>query len=236
MRFTRSAPFYDALYGARGKDYAAESRRLRRWFPTTTAGRRLDLLDVGCGTGEHLRHLRRVARIAGLDAEPAMLAMAREKLPEALLVCGDMRRFALRRRFDVVCCLFAAIGYLPDEAGVKSAIGCMTEHMRSTGVLLVEPPLGPERLLPPRRSDLHVSQDGSRITRSARAEPEPGRLRITFEYEIETEGMCERFAEEHSILALPLDRYVGAMEDSGLAVEHDAAWPSGPGLLVSRRH
>jgi SAM-dependent methyltransferase len=233
--FAQSARFYDALYEARGKDYAAEARRLRDWFPVAADGRRLDLLDVGCGTGEHIRHLRRVARIAGLDAEPAMLAMAREKLPEALLVCGDMRRFSLRHRFDVVCCLFAAIGYLPDEAAVKAAIGCMAEHVSPTGVLLVEPPLGSERLQPPRRIDLRFAHGGSRITRTADAVLAPGRLDITFEYEIERKGTCDRFAEEHSILALSLDRYVAAMEASGLSVEHDVEWPSGPGLLVGRR-
>jgi hypothetical protein len=135
----------------------------------------------------------------------------------------------------VVCCLFAAIGYLPDEGAVKAAIGCMVEHVRSEGVLLVEPPLGPEHLRPPRRSDLRTTHGGSRVTRTADAALEPGRLRIAFGYEVEGKDGRERFTEEHSILALSLDRYVAAIEASGLSVEHDAAWPSGPGLLTGRR-
>ncbi len=43
------------------------------------AGERL--LDVGCGTGEHLRMFReRGCEVTGLDASPFMLARAREKL------------------------------------------------------------------------------------------------------------------------------------------------------------
>ena len=44
-------------------------------------------LDVACGTGFLTRHLR--GEVTGLDASESMVAIARERLPEARFVVGD---------------------------------------------------------------------------------------------------------------------------------------------------
>ncbi|MGI9145622.1 MAG: hypothetical protein ACR2IK_03595 [Chloroflexota bacterium] len=53
--FTRSAVCYDLLYSF--KDYETEVGKVRLVVDQAkrTSGRRL--LDVACGTGQHLRHL-----------------------------------------------------------------------------------------------------------------------------------------------------------------------------------
>jgi len=51
------------------------------------------LLDAGCGTGELLADAaRRQAVVSGIDASPAMLLLAQEKLPDADLRVGDVAR------------------------------------------------------------------------------------------------------------------------------------------------
>jgi ubiquinone/menaquinone biosynthesis C-methylase UbiE len=57
--FSKSAAFYDAIYAARGKDYAAEAETL---YALIQQGKRAPgnmLLDVACGTGNHIRALLR---------------------------------------------------------------------------------------------------------------------------------------------------------------------------------
>jgi ubiquinone/menaquinone biosynthesis C-methylase UbiE len=44
-------------------------------------------LDVACGTGFLTRHLR--GEVTGLDASESMVAIARERMPEARFVVGD---------------------------------------------------------------------------------------------------------------------------------------------------
>jgi SAM-dependent methyltransferase len=51
------------------------------------------VLDIGCGTGVFLRlAAERGAAPFGLDASPALLAIASERVPQAELVAGDMER------------------------------------------------------------------------------------------------------------------------------------------------
>ena len=70
------------------------------------------LLDVACGTGLHLSYLTYRFQVEGLDRDEQLLAIARQRNPEVPLHHADMVDFALGRTFDVVTCLFSAIGYV----------------------------------------------------------------------------------------------------------------------------
>lgn len=60
------------------------------------------VLDLGCGMGEPVaRFLLEAGRlVTGVDASPALLALARERLPEGEWIRADMRGLALGRRFE----------------------------------------------------------------------------------------------------------------------------------------
>jgi ubiquinone/menaquinone biosynthesis C-methylase UbiE len=98
MSYGRSARWYDTIYSF--KDYAAEADSLRALLAQHRPGARR-LLDVACGTGEHLRHLRAHFAVEGIDASPDMLAIARAKLPGMPLHLADMRSF--RPQPDLRC-------------------------------------------------------------------------------------------------------------------------------------
>ncbi len=90
-----SAQRWGPLWGARPADWALSEDQ-----QTTTyedALRRVDLrpghlvLDIGCGVGAFLRLVAdRGARAFGLDASPALLDVARERVPGGDLRVGDM--------------------------------------------------------------------------------------------------------------------------------------------------
>lgn len=234
--FDRWADLYDATYAAKGKDYRGEAARVlalaRERLPE---GGVRSLLDVACGTGEHLRWFREDLSVAGVDRSEAMLAVARRKLPGVPLERGDMTALGLGRRFDVVTCLFSSVGYLADEAGLRAAIRRMAEHLEPGGLLVVEPALTPERLRPPRTSDLEFSWGGAQVRRTTSARHEGDVLRIRFDYEIERGGRTDRFTEEQPIRLFCDGTYRGALRAAGLAVEHAPEGLTGVGLYLGRR-
>ncbi|GAA2229012.1 MULTISPECIES: class I SAM-dependent methyltransferase [Streptomyces] len=76
--------------------------RLRDWLP----GRPGDVLDLGCGTGSlSLLASEQGHRVTGVDASPAMVTLAREKLAgrDAVFLLGDAAAPPVgERRFDAV--------------------------------------------------------------------------------------------------------------------------------------
>src|ERR687890_816889 len=91
-----SARRHGPLWGARAADWAASEEQQTPTYEEAirrvgiTAGH--EVLDVGCGTGVFLRAAAdRGARVHGLDASPALLDIARERVPDADLRDGDMQ-------------------------------------------------------------------------------------------------------------------------------------------------
>ncbi len=57
-------------------EYGYRARPLRRWLAGRARGR---VLDVACGTGAFLRHLRGATDVVAVDLSPGMLARARNR-------------------------------------------------------------------------------------------------------------------------------------------------------------
>ena len=142
--FGQSARIYDALN--RHKDYAGASAALTT-IVDRLAPRASTLLDVGCGTGLHLSHLRGRFAVEGLDVSPQMLDVARARCPGVQFHEGSLVEFDLGRRFDVVTCLFGSIAYARDEAGLRRAALRLTEHLLPGGLTIVEPWVTPGRFV-----------------------------------------------------------------------------------------
>lgn len=75
------------------------------------------VLDLGCGTGEPIARflLERGLRVTGVDAAAAMLALARERLPQCEWIEADMRGLALGRRFAAVVAWDGFFHLEPDD-------------------------------------------------------------------------------------------------------------------------
>ena len=96
----------------------------------------LRILDVGCGTGGVLAHLRSRARVAGVDRSLRALAHCRQRTLDTVL-CADMDRLPFRpAQFDVVLMLDVLEHYVDDVAVVAGA----RKLLRPGGSLLVSVP------------------------------------------------------------------------------------------------
>jgi ubiquinone/menaquinone biosynthesis C-methylase UbiE len=136
LTFIQSAELYDAVYSF--KNYARESDRLRAAINELVPGART-LLDVACGTGEHAKFLKQHYAVDGIDLSEDYLRAARLKNPSGNYTCADMTEFTLNRTYDVVTCLFSAIGIVRTFERLERAVVCMARHLRPGGALIVEP-------------------------------------------------------------------------------------------------
>jgi len=229
--FTRSAGIYDAVYSF--KDYPAEAARLHALIEERTPAA-ASLLDVACGTGKHLELLRRWYEVAGIDLDPDLLGIARERLPDVRLELADMTGFDLGRRFDVVTCLFSSVGYVGTVERLDAAVAAMAAHLEPGGTLIVEPWLEPEAWVVDRPSLLSVDEPDLKIARMTLSGRE-GRLAImSFEYLVGTPEGIESFSERHEAALFTDEEYRAAFAAAGLAVEHDREGLIGRGLYIGR--
>ena len=230
--FSHSAHLYDALY-ATFKDYAGESERLRELIAERVPDART-LLDVACGTGVHLALLREHFDVEGLDLDPELLAVARERLPGVPLHEADMTDFDLGRRYDVVTCLFSSIGYARDENHLRAAIAAMTRHLEPHGLLLVEPWLAPDAWREGHVAMLVLDEPELKVVRMNRAERDGDVSVVDFHYLVGTPEQVEHFTERHELGLFTDAQYRAAFEEAGLEVEHDAQGLMGRGLYLGR--
>jgi len=131
------ARYYDQIY--HWKDYRKEARKIKTLIQRYKRSPGNELLDVACGTGEHIRYLRDDFSCIGIDASEKMLAVAKSKVRGVEFVRGDMADFDLGRPFDVILCLFSSIGHLRTRNEVSKTVANFAKHMKKGGVLIVEP-------------------------------------------------------------------------------------------------
>ncbi len=228
--FTKSARFYDAIYSF--KDYADEAAKIHALIQERNPGART-LLDVACGTGLHLEHLRDRYEVEGLDLDRELLAIARERLPSVPLHEGDMLGFDLGRRYDAVVCLFSSIGYAKTVENLNRAVATMAAHVAEGGVLIVEPWITPEAWEDGHLGTVFVDEPDLKIARVNLGERNGRLSRFVFHYLVLTSEGVERFEELHELGLFTHEEYVAAFEAAGLAVEHDPEGLMGRGLYVA---
>jgi SAM-dependent methyltransferase len=228
--FSRSARIYDAIY-ASIRDYPREAAELDRLIQERRPGA-LTLLDVACGTGAHLEHLTGY-EVEGLDLDPKMLAVARERLPNVPFHEGDMASFDLGKRFDAVVCMFSSIGYVRTEERLRSAIGSMGRQLEPGGVLVVEPWLSPEDWLDRHVGAVFVDDPELKIARMNVGEREGNVSMFVFEYLVGTPDGIDRFSERHELGLFTVEQYLEAFRAAGLEADHDPEGPMGRGLYIA---
>jgi SAM-dependent methyltransferase len=227
--FSRSARIYDAIY-ASIRDYPREAAELDALIQARRPGART-LLDVACGTGGHLEHMKGY-EAEGLDLDPEMLAIARERLPDVTFQEGDMASFDLGKRFDAVVCMFSSIGYVKTEERLRSAIASMARHLEPGGVLVVEPWLTPDVWMDRHVGAVFVDEPELKIARINVAEREGSISIVEFEYLVGTPDGVERFTERHELGLFTVEQHLEAFLAAGLEAEHDPEGPMGRGLYI----
>jgi SAM-dependent methyltransferase len=232
--FTKSAAFYDAIYAARGKDYAAEAAWLRGAY-RGVAAQSSRLLDVACGTGQHLSLLRSEFAVEGLDAEPAMIAIARERLPDVPLHVARMQDFSVDGRFAIVQCLFSSIGYVAGEAELCATVAHFASVVERGGLLVVEPWFSPPEWQLQHLDAVFVDQPDLKIARLGRPERYGTTSVVRYEYLVAEPTGFSAFSESHALQLFTDAQYRTAFEQAGLKVRNERSDLFARGLYIGQK-
>jgi SAM-dependent methyltransferase len=221
--FRSSAHVYNLIYEATGKDYAGEAAVVHELVQERNPGA-VTLLDVACGTGGHLRHLRQWYSVTGVDLDSSMLDQARAYLPGVALVEGDMRTLRLGATFDAVVCLFSSIGYLRDDAELNAAVAAMAAHLDPGGVLVVDGWVRPDAWRDGDPVQMVVAADGeTKVARVSHSRRRGRTTSIEMHHLVGTGDGVQHLVDHHELTLFPPESYEEALRRAGLDAEVTAS-------------
>jgi len=131
------AKYYDRLYSYR--DYLDEAVKIQNLIIKYSPIEPTTILDIACGTGLHLKHLKDDFSCTGVDISKDMLKLARKNTKGIIFKQADMKKMKLKKEFNIITCLLGSIGYSRTEGALSKTIKNFYSHLTRGGLLLMEP-------------------------------------------------------------------------------------------------
>lgn len=226
---------YDALYGSR--DVAGEIRVALERGRTWLGGSKLSVLDVGCGTGHHLTALFEQRQDAvGMDISPALVEIARKRLPDCRIEVADLRTFALGEQFDMVIGLFGVFDYLWQVESIRAALRSVAMHTRRGGILYLS--VSRAAAMNPQAQKRAVALDDGRClertTTPSDYDADGISVKLRYDFELfDGHELVATHYEQHIMRAWTKTELRLFLDEAGFRLED--TWPDGAAMYVMAR-
>ena len=228
--YRRLAGYYDEIYHSKNYEKEAEKiENLIRQHKTSSGNR---FLDVACGTGNHIAYLKQHYIVEGLDLSPEMLRIAQKKHPEVIFHQGDMTSFKLKNRFDVITCLFSAIGHVKTKTRMRRAVRNMANHLQPGGLMILEPWITPANFRKGRIGWDFVDKPNLKIARINISKVSGPVSAFEYHFLIGTPGRVQHVVDRVSQGLWTHEEHLDAFRDAGLKVSFDSEGLMGRGLYL----
>jgi len=135
--YKKLAKYYDLIY--HWKDYEKEASSIKELIKKYKKSDGNKLFDVGCGTGKHIEQFKDEFSCTGIDINNEMVEVAQTKFKDVFFHQGDMVDFNLKTEYDVILCLFSAIGYVKTYSNLEKTMLNFGNHLKKGGVIVIEP-------------------------------------------------------------------------------------------------
>jgi len=97
------------------------------------------LLDVGCGTGRHLRHREKSYNTFGVDLSVGTAKMADKTTDSTQIIRGDMRQIPLNKYyFSSIICLSNTILYATTQRDLRNVLAEFYRLLDFDGIVIIE--------------------------------------------------------------------------------------------------
>ncbi len=183
------------------------------------------LLDLGCGTGEHLNMLKKFGfKCTGIDNSPKMLEIARERFPSGIKFLNtNFKRFDFYNEFDIVTSMFGSMVYLLQDSDVDNFFWNTWRAMKNhaTGIFEVWNSIPVRMIKNKPMSHISTTHYGAYIIERERGfmikdDPKKTIAEVNYRYRLHSPGNSITYEDTHIMRAFTLDEILGFLRNNGL--------------------
>jgi ubiquinone/menaquinone biosynthesis C-methylase UbiE len=227
--------YYDHVYLEK-KNYQEEAKTVREIIKRFEKKPSTALLDVGCGTGEHLKYFSSDFQCMGIDINRDMIEIAKKKVPNAEFKVANMMDFGLREMFDVIVCLFSSIGYGQNFNNLVRTLENFYKHLNEQGLAIVEPWIFKKDFIKGYAEITTYENEEIKFVRMATSKIEKSKWLIFMHYLIGEEGKIRHVQELHEMLAIDGPDYMKAFKSNhfrNIEFLKETLWKGCRGLFIA---
>jgi len=212
------AKYYDLIYS--WKNYEKETAKIYEIIKNHKKSDGIKLLDVACGTGKHIDYLKENFSCTGIDLNEEMLEIAHRKMRNVSFKQADMINLSLNDSYDVITCLFSAIGYTKSYDNLEKTIINFSNHLKTGGIVIIEPFFSKSTYTVGLPSMTTYNGEDIKIARLNTTKLENNISVMEMHYLIvERDKDVKYFVDKHEVGLFDVDRFLEIMKTSGFKAE-----------------
>ena len=214
--YKKYAQYYDRIYEKMDLQKEVEFIKWAVKQHQNSTGNRL--LDVACGTGRHAQKLIDSFQIMGVDINPDMLQVAREKLPDVEFTIGDMKKLNLEDKFDVIICMFSAMNYNTSLEEFKKTLQNFYRHLNGGGVLIFDYGINQENWIEGLVSLDTVVDDDFKLARICQSHLDDGIFNADFVFLTKENGKLDFDIDQHRLGVFKIEEVIDSLAEIGFEI------------------
>ena len=138
--YNELAPYYDLFnFNDYKKQTSFVTKIINKEFYSRKTKNNIKILDLACGTGEHIKILKRKFEIEGIDVNKGMVKKAKSKNPTNMIKEGNICNLNLKYNYyDVVVCFSSSIQYILSEKDLESFFKKVKKSLKNQGIFIFD--------------------------------------------------------------------------------------------------
>jgi len=231
--YSQSAKYYDLIY-SQFKDYEKETQKLVTLIKQIHSQAKT-ILDVACGTGEHIRLLAQNYgfKVDGIDLDPEFIKIAKQKNPKCNFYQSDMIDFDLPEKYDAIICLFSSIGYVRILDNLEKTLTLFREHLNENGIIIIEPWICPENWTIGKFHTDFVQTEELNVCRMSYSAKEGKISIVRFEYLVGSKNGISHLKEVHKLGLFTKEEMLYSFKAAKLSAKYKEEGLFGRGLYIA---